>query len=125
MSSSVSRALRHAAAVLFGYLTFAVATAALFAFSHRDPHAAQDAVFVAFATVYGAIAATLAGYVAGSIGRFRPMAPARTLSLAIAAVAIVSLLARPGSGAIWSQLVAIVVIAPCALIGGWLRGLKR
>ena len=125
MSSSVSRALRHAAAVLFGYLTFAVATAALFAFSHRDPHVAQDRVFVAFSLVYGVLAATLAGFVAGSVGRWRPMAPARTPSLAIAAVAIVSMLARPGGGAVWSQLATLFLFAPCALVGGWLRSLKR
>ncbi len=117
--------LRHAAAVLLGYVIFAALAAGLFALSHRDPHVPQDRVFVAFALVYGVIAAVLAGYVAGSIGRARPIAPARTLSLAIAAVAIVSMLARPGGGAVWSQLATLVLFAPSAVVGGWLRSLKR
>ncbi len=125
VSSSLSTVLRHGAAVLVGYLTFAVPTAALFAFSHRDPHAPQDWVFVVFSIVYGVISAILAGYVAGIIARSRPIAAARTLSLAIAAVAIVSMLARPGAGAVWSQLVAIFLLAPSALVGGWLRSMKR
>ena len=123
--SRFSAVLRHAAAVLIGYLLFAVPTAALFAFSHRDPHVAQDAAFVVFAVVYGVLAAMLAGYVAAMIGPYRSVAPARTLSLAIAAVAIVSMLARPGGGAVWSQLAAVFVLAPSALVGGWLRSLKR
>ena len=117
--------LRHAAAVLIGYFVFAVLAAALFAFSHRDPHVAQDAAFVAFSLVYGVLAAILAGSVAGTIGAARPIAPARTLSLAIAAVAIVSMLARPGGGAVWSQLGSLFLFAPSAVIGGWLRSLTR
>jgi peptidoglycan/LPS O-acetylase OafA/YrhL len=122
---STSYVLRHAAAVLIGYLLFALSAAALFALAHRDPHVPQDAAFVGFSLVYGVLAAMLAGYVAASIGRGRPVSHARTLSLAIAAVAIVSLLSRPGGGAIWSQLASLFLFAPSALVGGWLRSLKR
>ncbi len=125
VSSKVSGVLRHVAAVLIGYAIFAILAALLFALSHRDPHVAQDRVFVAFSLVYGVLAALLAGYATGTIGRARPLAPARTLSLAIAAVAIVSMLARPGGGAVWSQLATLFLFAPAAAIGGWLRSLKR
>jgi hypothetical protein len=120
-----SRVLRHAAAVLAGYLVFALLAVALFALSHRDPHVAQDWAFTLFSIAYGVISAVLAGYLAAAIGGAHPVSHARTLAIAIAAVAIVSLLARPGGGAIWSQLLAIVVFAPAAILGGWLRGLKR
>ena len=117
--------LRHAVAVIVGYVIFAALAAALFALSHRDPHVPQDWLFTVFSIVYGILAAALAGYVAGSVGRDRPLSHARTLAVAIATVAIVSLFARPGGGAVWTQLSAIFLFAPCALLGGWLRSLKR
>jgi hypothetical protein len=123
--TSVSQVFRHVVAVIAGYLVFALLSIALFALSHRDPHVAQDWVFKAFSIVYGILAAVLAGYLAGAIGGGgRPMVHARTLALAIAAVAIVSLLGRPGGGAVWTQLAAILLFAPCALLGGWLRSLR-
>lgn len=117
--------MRHVLAVLAGYVIFALLSVALFALSHRDPHAAQDSVFVAFSLVYGILAAALAGYVAASIGRVNPLSHARTLALAIAAVAIVSLLSRPGAGSIWTQLASLVLFAPSTLVGGWLRARSR
>jgi hypothetical protein len=125
VATPLSPLLRHVAAVLTGYVLFAALAAALFALAHRDPHVPQDRVFVVFSIVYGVLAAGLAGYVAASIGRDRPVSHARTLSLAIAAVAIVSLLARPGGGAVWSQLAALILFAPSAVVGGWLRSLKH
>jgi hypothetical protein len=117
--------MRHIAAVLAGYLVFAVLSVALFALSHRDPHVAQDSVFVAFSIAYGVLAAVLSGYLAALIGRHHPLSHARTLAVAIAAVAIVSLLARPGAGSTWSQLLAILIFAPSTILGGWLRALQR
>lgn len=121
----MSAVFRHVAAVLAGYLLFAGLSAALFALSGRDPHQAADATFVAFSMAYGTIAAVLAGYLAGLIGGGNPLAHARTLALAIAAVGIVSMLSRPGAGAVWTQLAAVVIFAPSAILGGWLRRLKR
>ena len=115
--------LRHVVAVLAGYLVFAMLAAALFGLSHRDPHQAQDWIFTAFSILYGAIAGTVAGYLAAWIGRSNPMSHARTLAVAIAAVAIVSLLARPGAP--WTELATIFLFAPCTLLGGWLRATAR
>lgn len=116
--------LRHVVAVIVAYGLFAVLSIALFAFSGRDPHAAQDTTFMAFSIVYGVLAATLCGYLAGLIGGGNPLPHARTLGLGIAAVAVVSLLARPGSGALWTQVASLVIFAPSALLGGWLRRLQ-
>lgn len=116
---------RHIVAVLVGYVFFAVLSIALFAMSHRDPLAAQDAGFIAFCIAYGVLAAILAGYLAGVIGGANPIRHARTLALGIAAVAIVSLLARPGGGALWSQAASLFLFAPSALVGGWLRAKRR
>jgi MFS superfamily sulfate permease-like transporter len=116
---------RHVIAVLVGYVLFAGASVALFALSHRDPHARQDGTFVAFSIGYGLLAAVLAGYVASVIGGGRRLNHARTLAVAVAAVAIVSMLARPGQGAVWSQLLSLVVFAPAVLLGGWLRVVQR
>lgn len=111
--------------MLIGYVLFAGLSVALFALSHRDPHATQEGVFIAFSLVYGAVSALLAGYLAGVIGGGNPVRHARTLALAIAAVAIVSLLARPGAGSPWSQIAALALFAPLALVGGWLRAHHR
>jgi hypothetical protein len=124
MATPLSRIARHIVAVLAGYLLFAVLSVALFALSGRDPHAVQDWAFIAFSTAYGILAATLAGYVAGMLGGGNPIAHARTLALGIAAVAIVSLLARSGAG-VWTQVAAVFLFAPSAIVGGWLRGLTR
>lgn len=124
MASPFLRILRHVVAVLVGYLLFAGASVALFALSHRDAHARQDWVFVAFSIVYGLIAAILAGYLASVIGGDRRLRHARTLALAIAAVAIVSMLSRPGQGALWSQLASLFLFAPSVLLGGWLRAVQ-
>jgi hypothetical protein len=121
----LSTVLRHAVAVLVGYLVFALLAVALFALSHRDPHVPQDWAFTLFSVLYGLIAAILAGYLATAIGGSGSVSHARTLAIAIAAVAIVSLLARPEAGAVWSQLLAILLFAPAAILGGWLRSLKR
>lgn len=125
MSVTFSHTVRHVVAVLVGYLVFAGLAAALFALSHRDPHVAQDWTFVVFSLAYGVVSAVLAGYLTASIGRVNPLSHTRTLALAIAAVAIVSMLARPAGGAVWTQLAAVFLFAPSALAGGWLRAFRR
>jgi hypothetical protein len=121
VANAFSRIARHVAAVLAAYALFTVLSTALFAFSGRDPHAAQETAFVVFSILYGVLAAVLCGYLAGAIGGGNPIPHARTLALGIAAVAVVSLLARPGQGAVWTQLASLLVFAPSALVGGWLR----
>ena len=112
---------RHIAAVVVGYVVFAAASVALFAFSGRDPHAWYGWGFFAVCAVAGCLYSMAAGWVAGLIGGGRPMTHARTVAICVAAVAIVSWLARPGAGYVWSQAVAVFLLAPAVLVGGLLR----
>ena len=125
MATRFLHVARHIAAVLVGYAIFAGLSTALFALARRDPHATPDRVFLAFSLFFGLLAGAMAGYVAALVGGRNPLSHARTLALAIAAVAIVSLLARPAGGSAWSALAALALFAPAALVGGWLRAHQR
>jgi hypothetical protein len=108
--------LRSFAAVIAGYVVFAVSAVLLFQLSGRDPHAPQSAAFVTVTMVYGMVFAVLGGAVTVRVARVRPMLHATLLAALIALGAAVSLLASPGAGATWSQWGAILLMAPCALL---------
>jgi hypothetical protein len=104
--------------VFIGYAIFAVSAVVLFHATGRDPHAHQDATFTAIAIVYGMGFAAVGGLVSGLIAGRRPVVHAAIVAAVLALGALASLLSRPGAGAIWSQVAAIVLMAPSALIGG-------
>src|SRR6185312_7442186 len=89
--------LRSIGAVAAGYLVFGASAALLFQLSGQAPHEAAPFAFKIASIIWGAVFALVAALIA--LG------------------ALISLLARP-SDAIWSQVSALVVMAPCALIGG-------
>jgi hypothetical protein len=109
--------LRSLFATIAGYLLFATASIALFAFSGRDPYAAAPAWFLASSTAYGMIAATASGYMAASLARRADNRVPAALSIVIALGALASLSAG-NPGAHWSQWAAFCLMAPCALLGG-------
>ena len=115
-------ALRSVVAVVAGYFIFAVSAVVLFRVAARDPHTPQDPGFVLFAVAYGMVFALLGGVAAAAIAGRRPIVHACILAGIISLGAFISLSASPGEGAIWSQLAAIGVMAPCAVVGGLLRG---
>jgi hypothetical protein len=63
--------------------------------------------------------AALGGYVAQRIGT-AAWKPAIALAVVIAVGAIASILGSPGTESRWSQWSAVILMAPSALIGGWL-----
>jgi hypothetical protein len=103
--------------VIVGYAIFAVSAVVFFRFAGRDPHAPQDAAFVVGAGVFGMASAAVGGFVAGVIAGRRPMLHAGIVAGVLAVGAIVSLLSRPGEGAVWSQVSAVCLMAPSALVG--------
>jgi hypothetical protein len=111
---------RGIAAVLGGYLIFAVSAVALFALSGRDAHQAQDPVFTAVSVLYGAVFAVLAGYVAARLAGRSPLLHAGVVALVIAVGAVASIPSVPEGTFPWSQVAALVLMAPCAVLGGWL-----
>jgi peptidoglycan/LPS O-acetylase OafA/YrhL len=109
--------LRSVGAVAAGYLVFAALGVLLFQLSGQPAHAPASTAFKVLAIGWGAAAAAVAGWVAARLAPRRPAAHAAVLSGVIALGAAVSLATSP-PGAIWSQVSALLVMAPCAWLGG-------
>lgn len=113
--------IRSVVAVLLGYVIFAASAKALFRLSGHAPHAATSGEFMLVAVVYGVIFAAVGGYVAAWLAGRRPVAHAVAMAAILATGAAVSLAATLGHGAVWSQVAALAVMAPSAVLGGWWR----
>jgi hypothetical protein len=116
---------RSIAGVFVGYAVFAVSAVVLFRAAGRDPHAEQDFLFTTGAIVYGMTFAALGGLIAALVAGRRPVLHAAIVGAVLAVGALVSLLSRPGAGAIWSQLAAIVLMAPSTVVGAALLRKKQ
>jgi hypothetical protein len=110
--------LRSIGSVAAGYLVFAGSAALLFQLSGQEPHAPASAAFKIASAVWGSVFALVAGFVTGHIAGRRPATHAAIVALLIAVGALVSLVLSPGEGARWSQLSALLLMAPCAWLGG-------
>ena len=113
--------LRSIAAVLVGYTIFAVSGYAIFRLSGQAPHAEATTWFKLLTVVSGVLFALLGGYVAGWLAGRRPLAHAIAVALLLSLGAAVSLAATVNHGSIWTQVCALAVMAPAAVLGGWLR----
>ncbi len=113
--------LRTALAILIGYVIFGGSAVVLFSAAHVDPHSLLPLRFIVFSTAYGGAFALLGGYVAGRIGRRRDLICGLAVAALIAMGAVISMVARPGAGALSSQTAGLVVCAPAALLGNWIR----
>lgn len=109
--------LRSIGAVAAGYVIFAASAVMLFQLSGQEPHDAASRAFKIVSVAWGAVFALIAGWLTARIAGRRPATHAAIVAAVIAAGALVSLVAR-ASEEIWSQVSAIVVMAPCAWIGG-------
>ncbi|HEY7789002.1 MAG TPA: hypothetical protein VIC33_00670 [Vicinamibacterales bacterium] len=109
--------LRTLAAIVGGYLVFALSAVALFHLTGRDPHAPQPLWFELFATVYGMCFAALGGFIAARAARDRPLRAVSGVAILLALGALVSLIANPGAGATWSQWAALILMAPSVYLG--------
>jgi len=70
---------------------------------------------------FGLAFALLGGYVAAWLAQRRPVAHSAGVAALVAIGALVSLVSTLGNGAVWSQVAALMLMAPCAVLGGWLR----
>jgi hypothetical protein len=115
--------LRSVAAVLMGYLLFALTAEALFLLSGRDPHAPATVTFMIVTILYGVFFSILGGYIAalvGGVGKYE-IEHAFAVATLIAAIGAASLMAESPSESKWTQLSAVLIIAPAAIVGGYLR----
>ncbi len=115
------RVLRSVVAVVVGYLLFASCAFAFFQVSGQAPHQDASASIMFGSIAVGVIAAGLGGFLAAWMAGRRPLAHGVAVGVLLALGAAVSLLATLGHGAIWSQLAALLLMAPAAVLGGWVR----
>jgi len=119
--SSLIALLRSTLAVLLGYVVFAASAFAVFRLAGYAPHAAVPASFRLVSVVLGVVFAVAGGYVAAWVAGRRPWAHGIAVAALLALGAAVSLAMTLGRGAVWSQVAALVLMAPGAVAGGWIR----
>jgi hypothetical protein len=112
--------LRSVLAVLLGYMVFAASAFAVFQLSGQAPHAVASVPFMLVSTTSGMIFALAGGYIAGWLAGRRPLAHGLATAALLAAGAGVSLASTLGHGAVWTQVAALTLMAPSAVLGGWL-----
>jgi putative membrane protein (TIGR04086 family) len=117
--------LRIAVGGVVGYVVFAVLAVALFVITGRDAHAPQETSFMVLSTVYGMACAFLGGYVAARIAGQREGVAGAVVATVIALGALASIPSVPKGIVPWSQICALVFMAPCALLGGMVRRGQR
>ncbi len=107
---------------VLGYLLFAGSAFLLFRITNTDPHAPAGISFEACAIVYGMLFALLAGYVASFIGGRPHFVAAWIVGALIALGAIISMVLTVVA---WSQMAALLFMAPAAVVGGWTYVLRN
>lgn len=121
--------VRSVLAVAIGYVVFSASAVALFKLSGQNPHIPADTAFMAVSIAYGVFFAALSGFIAAWLAKRWEFEHALAVSCLIAVAGAISLLTRPGQGAMWTELATLLLMAPAAMAGGYLRlrqvGAKR
>jgi hypothetical protein len=113
------RLLRIISGVLGGYIVFAFLSVMLFVLTGRDAHQSAPVWFMAATIVAGVCFALLGGMIAAVIAGARVWSLGVTLIIAVGA--IVSMFYRPqAASSRWSQVAALLLMAPAAYCGGFL-----
>lgn len=113
--------LRSVLAVVIGYLLFGLSAVAFFRLTGHDPHAPASAAFMILSTLYGVFFAVLGGYLAALIASKFEIEHAFAVATLVAAIGAASYIAEAPGESKWTQLSAILIIAPAAILGGYLR----
>ena|ERR1700757_4655410 len=117
--------MRAVLAVVAGYLIFAGSAVLFFQLLNVDPHSPAAVGFEAVTIAYGLVSGSLGGFVSGKIARRKDLTCGIALALVIALGATVSMIARPGAGALWTQTAALLLFAPASIAGDCLRRRTR
>ena len=117
--------MRGVLAVVSGYLMFAGSAVLFFRLANVDPHLPAAAGFEMLTIAYGLAFALFGGFVAGKIARRTDLMSGIVVALVIALGATVSIIARPGAGALWTQTAALLLFAPASVAGDLIRIRRR
>jgi hypothetical protein len=112
---------RSALAILGAYLIFSAGAVLIFQLSGRDPRVFPERGFLLLSVAGGMALAVVAGYAAGAIARRAEVGHAAFLALLMAAVAVTSIISKPGSASRWSETAVVFLMSPAAILGGVLR----
>jgi peptidoglycan/LPS O-acetylase OafA/YrhL len=112
--------MREVLAGIAGYAIFVVCSVLLFMLGGYDPHREVSLQFQVTSICAGIVFALFAGYVTAALSPASPTRPVIVVSFLIGIVAILSLLTS-GSAESWSQLAALLLMAPAVIVGGMLR----
>ena len=115
--------MRNILGVIVGYLIFAVSAVLLFQISGQNPHGATFASFMIFVILYGAVFATVGGFVAKIIAGGKSLLTNYVLAAIMAGFAAFSMLATGGNH--YTQIAAIFLFAPLSIWGGFLYLKKK
>src|SRR5215469_5143159 len=113
--------LRTSSGIVLGYVIFAGSALLLFHVAKVDPHSPSSLGFMSLAVVYGFSFALLAGFIAGRVGGRHDLLSGIFLAGVIGLGAIISMISRPGAGALWTQIAALVFFVPACAAGDWIR----
>src|SRR2546430_1654759 len=117
--------IRSVVAVTAGYTVFGISAVLIFAATGRDPHATAPIAFMVLSTLYGMAFATASGFLAAVIAGKSELGHAQTVSGIIALGALISIFTTPAGGTLWSQLAALILMAPSASLAGLWRSRPR
>jgi hypothetical protein len=112
---------RSVIAVVTGYLIFAISSGLLFQLSGRDPHVMPDIGFFISSILWGVAFAMLGGFVASRIAAGRKSLHALGVAAMIAVTAVAAMLVEWNAGSVWSQAGVLLLMAPAAASGGYLK----
>jgi hypothetical protein len=115
---------REVLAGLAGFIFFNVASVLLFVLSGYDPHAAVSRRFQVGSIVAGVAFGFIAGIIVAWISPLSSLRPALIVALTVIVFAIMSLLTS-GSGEGWSQIAAILLMAPAIVAGAQWRSRRK
>ena len=107
---------------VLGYLLFELLWRGVFVVTNTDPHAPASIAFQFGAIVFGMLFAVAAGYIASFIGGRPHFVAAWIVGALMALTAIVVMVSK---GVAWVQMVALLFMAPAAVVGGWTYVLRR
>ncbi len=109
-------------AVVAGSLVFLVPAVAFFKWTGQDPREGATPTFMMGALAWGIVCAVAGGWTAARMAQARETLHGALVGGVIAAMALISMyLSRNGSW--WTQLAALIVLAPFAILGGFVRSL--
>jgi len=111
--------VRNIAAVVIGYLIFAISAVMLFKLGSIDPHAESGIGTKAAVIVFGLVFSFIGGYVAKLIAAARTLNVNIVLAILMAGFAAFSLFRSEGEH--YTQIAAILLFAPASLLGGLIK----